>query len=68
MIKCPNCGSQAQIRLVDTVEAGNRVVEQYKCGCGARTSRHLELITTTCYSEAGTIISGFNYRKKKNKT
>jgi hypothetical protein len=67
MMKCPNCGSTAQIKLLDTIEAGNRIVEQYSCGCGASTTRHLELITTTCYSSNGTIISGFSHRKKKKR-
>ena len=67
MMKCPNCGSTAQIKLLDTIEAGNRIVERYSCGCGASTTRHLELITTTCYSSNGTIISGFSHRKKKKK-
>ena len=67
MMKCPNCGSTAQIKPFDTIEAGNRIVEQYSCGCGASIIRQLELITTTCHSSNGTIITGFSHRKKEKK-
>lgn len=38
--KCPNCGSTAQVRLVDKYELLNSTNtyffqrEEYKCGCG----------------------------------
>lgn len=36
MIKCPNCGSSAQVELVwvDGEMYSNTHYKQYKCGCG----------------------------------
>ena len=38
MIKCPNCGSSAQSKVVDTKYTEDgwtiEVVRTYKCGCG----------------------------------
>lgn len=36
MIKCPNCGSSAQVELVwvDSEMYSNTHYKQYKCGCG----------------------------------
>ena len=67
MTRCPNCGSTAQLKVIDTIETGNRVVERFECGCGAQGFRHLELITTTCTSKNGTIISCFSHRKNKKR-
>lgn len=38
MIKCPDCGSTAQLRLIDVTFEGDETWAQcyrtYKCGCG----------------------------------
>ena len=40
MIKCPNCGSSAQLRVVKTEYNEDgwtiSVIRHYECGCGAR--------------------------------
>lgn len=41
MIKCPNCGSSAQPKLVAneyhyTIKNKMEVVHRYKCGCGCK--------------------------------
>lgn len=41
MIKCPNCGSSAQPKLIAneyyyTVKNSMKVVHRYKCGCGCK--------------------------------
>ena len=40
MIKCPNCGSSAQVRILETDyhEDGWTItrVDAYRCGCGCR--------------------------------
>ena len=36
-IKCPNCGSTAQMKRIAKTEdmAYTRIYDQWKCGCGA---------------------------------
>lgn len=34
MIKCPNCGSTAQVRKTGTIYNSNYKIEHYNCGCG----------------------------------
>lgn len=50
MIKCPNCGSSAQVRLFDDefeeVPYGAIRYKTYLCGCGRM------FITRTCYKES----------------
>lgn len=31
MVKCPNCGSTAQMRLFDTARCGHHLVEYWDC-------------------------------------
>ena len=51
MIKCPNCGSTAQIRVIHSnfIEDGCEIekVSTYKCGCGCL------FMTSTLYEAIG---------------
>ena len=54
MVKCPNCGSTAQIKLIDTTHMiSNQVSEKYECGCGALLIRHYKLQTAILYTDEG---------------
>lgn len=48
MIKCPNCGSTAQLELVYLDSTGNREAkaDDYICGCGCRFTAHFILVKT----------------------
>lgn len=48
MIKCPICGSTAQIKLVRTSEINDLIFKTYECGCGCQT------IET--YSKSNTVV------------
>lgn len=49
MIRCPNCGSSAQVRLI-TVKYD---YDQYKCGCGCQFRRRAFTEEITKISEKG---------------
>ena len=36
VVRCPNCGSTAQVRLARIMRSGkhNERIEEYNCGCG----------------------------------
>lgn len=52
MIKCPNCGSTAQITLIDKYHYGKgKIAEEYECGCGAIVVQHYALVTSVVYTE-----------------
>ena len=54
MIKCPNCGSAAQIRLVDSYHYNQKnIAEEYECGCGAKLILHYKLQVGILYTEEG---------------
>lgn len=57
MIKCPNCGSTAQMKRLGSTEGENIVVETYQCGCGAKVQRHLKRTMDIAWSPTGTLIS-----------
>ena len=35
MIKCPNCGSTAQFKIIYEGETSHQLYRKFKCGCGA---------------------------------
>lgn len=35
-MKCPNCGSSAQFKLVDIQTTEKLLLRYYKCGCGTK--------------------------------
>lgn len=54
LIKCPNCGSTAQIKLIDSAHiVYNQLMEKYECGCGAKMVRHYKLQTAILYTDNG---------------
>lgn len=64
MLRCLNCGSTAQIKLVDLIENENTVLEVYQCGCGARIQRFLKRDIDVYWSPTGTMISRKKYETK----
>ena len=54
MVKCPNCGSTAQIRLIDSYHYNtNHIAEEYECGCGVKLVRHYKLRVDILYTDEG---------------
>jgi hypothetical protein len=54
MIKCPNCGSTAQIKLVESYHYNtNHIAEEYECGCGAKLIRHYKCQVGILYTDEG---------------
>lgn len=52
MVKCPNCGSTAQITLIDRYHYDKKkIAEEYECKCGAIVVQHYALVTTVVYTE-----------------
>ena len=45
MIKCPNCGSTAQVKLISTEMRHDdwEWLETYKCGCGCTIERRVQV-------------------------
>ena len=46
-VKCPNCGSSAQVKKVDRFNWRARglvgITEHFQCGCGCRFNRKYQL-------------------------
>ena len=59
MIKCPNCGSTAQIKL-DNIQPSRKGDwewnETYKCGCGCTIERRVQVREEIVRSASGTMI------------
>jgi hypothetical protein len=54
MVKCPNCGSTAQVKLIDTTHmTPSQVSEKYECDCGALLIRHYKLQAAILYTDEG---------------
>ena len=47
MVRCPNCGSTAQVKKVDQCNWKARgfegITENFKCGCGCHFNRKYQL-------------------------
>ena len=43
MVKCPNCGSIAQIRKEGQVEGSETIIRKMICGCGCEFLQYFEL-------------------------
>ena len=41
MIKCPNCGSTAQVRKEGQVEGDETIIRKMICGCGCEFLQYL---------------------------
>ena len=58
-MKCDNCGSTAQIRLVDFRIVDERtMVQEYSCGCGATKKMVYGLIKEFTVTKEGTFLPG----------
>ena len=62
MLKCLNCGSSAQIKLMGTEESETTVLELYQCGCGSRIQRFLKRDLDVYWSPTGTMLGKKNYK------
>lgn len=52
MIKCPNCGSTAQIKFIEGYHyTPTRIAEKYECGCSATIICHYELKSVVNYTD-----------------
>lgn len=54
MIKCPNCGSTAQVKQVGKIEVSDNglyFVETYECGCSTRFQNLYERKIAECFIE-----------------
>lgn len=53
MTRCPNCGSSAQLKVIETEYFENgweiEVVRTYKCGCGQMFTGTSYYICKDCY-------------------
>lgn len=56
MMSCINCGSSAQLKLIDSVTISDMVRETYECGCGCITQRYSKIVRTMCYDKDGHVI------------
>ena len=61
MLRCPHCGSVAQVKFVGTEESETTVLELYQCGCGARIQRFLQRCIDVYWSPTGTMIGKKKY-------
>lgn len=48
MIKCPNCGSTAQVKAVGVVCGETIVIRKFSCGCGCEFLRYYNLHKDLC--------------------
>lgn len=63
IIKCLNCGSTAQVKRVESIENDTTIIEKYKCGCGARIERILNISSLTYWSKTGTCLKTIRPKK-----
>lgn len=57
MIKCPNCGSTAQVKVSYAPNPTRTVIiEQRICGCGCRTTATYKLAKEETRTKSGTLI------------
>lgn len=56
MMKCPNCGSSAQFKMIDFMNCKDEKIEQYRCGCGATAEVIYKKVETIFRTADGTKI------------
>jgi transposase-like protein len=61
IIKCPNCGSTAQMKRYGSAESESTVVEFYQCSCGAKLQRFLKRTKDVGWSPTGRMIFRIKY-------
>lgn len=47
MIKCPNCGSAVQVKVIGQVWKEKIAIRKYQCGCGCEFLCYYELNEAT---------------------
>lgn len=47
MIKCPNCGSTAQVKVIGQVWGEKTAIRKYQCDCGCEFLRYYEVNEAT---------------------
>lgn len=53
-MRCKNCGSSAQFKLVYVSETERTLHHKYKCGCGATAEITYEKVKSNFFSPTGT--------------
>lgn len=61
MLKCPHCGSTAQVKLLGSSECNEVVIEIYACGCGTKIERVSQRVEDRAWSPTGTLIKRERY-------
>lgn len=65
MIKCPNCGSTAQVKEIGCYDDNKKFVEKFLCGCGCQFNKNHYWCGDTIYLVNVEII---NSKKNFSKT
>ena len=54
MIRCPNCGSTAQVKFLSDYQYTDTLyMKKYECGCGATIIENFERKNMLVYTEQG---------------
>ena len=70
-MRCPNCGSSAQVRSTWEVACGNRFNVKYICGCGCHWVDRYDLNSRDIVNNGSLLVNGMikkmneYYDKKK---
>lgn len=48
MIKCPNCGSTAQVKHIGQVWGEDTAIRKFQCGCGCEFLRYYTVNNALC--------------------
>lgn len=54
MIKCPNCGSTAQFKIIYEGETSHQLYRKFKCGCGTTAEITYKKTEVVFRSSSGT--------------
>ena len=61
MIKCPYCGSTAQVKRLGSSESCGTIVEIFVCGCGTKIERMTQRVEDRAWAPTGTLIKREKY-------
>lgn len=54
MVRCPNCGSTAQVKLIGDYQYTDALyMKKYECGCGATIVEHFKRKNMIVYTDQG---------------
>lgn len=53
-MRCKNCGSTAQLKLISSITRIPYLIQTYKCGCGATRELTYSIVSSISYSPTGT--------------